>query len=99
MRLEGFFSLEGAYSKVAANLQYRTPFRADHSKLQAYQFLCELNGHSGFFGGSSSTPDVNCHPIETCDLHRTIEGVFARSSFGKHVCGSIDVSVWAMLIA
>ncbi|KAI1796165.1 hypothetical protein LXA43DRAFT_988663 [Ganoderma leucocontextum] len=48
MRLEGFLSLEGAFSK-------------------AYQFLY-----------------VNRHPVETCDLHRSVEGVFARSSFNKN---------------
>ncbi|TBU47222.1 hypothetical protein BD309DRAFT_856433 [Dichomitus squalens] len=49
MKLEGFVSLDGAYSK-------------------AYQFLY-----------------INRHPLETCSLHRSVEGIFARTSFYKHV--------------
>ncbi|KAI0375882.1 hypothetical protein BV20DRAFT_1008769 [Pilatotrama ljubarskyi] len=48
MHLEGFVSLQGAYSK-------------------AYQFLY-----------------INKHPLAACDLHRSIEAVYARSSFSKH---------------
>ncbi|KAH9899633.1 hypothetical protein C8Q73DRAFT_329317 [Cubamyces lactineus] len=48
MRIEGFISLQGAYSK-------------------AYQFLY-----------------INKHPLSTCDFHRDIEALFARSSFGKN---------------
>ncbi|RPD66940.1 hypothetical protein L226DRAFT_529339 [Lentinus tigrinus ALCF2SS1-7] len=48
MRMEGFISLEGAYSK-------------------SYQFLY-----------------VNKHPLETCDLHRSVDSIFALSSFSKH---------------
>ncbi|KAI0774490.1 hypothetical protein C8Q74DRAFT_1317230 [Fomes fomentarius] len=45
VRLDGFVSLEGAYSK-------------------AYQFLY-----------------INRHPLKMCELHRSIDNVFARSSF------------------
>ncbi|KAI0353061.1 hypothetical protein OH77DRAFT_1554698 [Trametes cingulata] len=48
MRLEGFVSLQGAYSK-------------------AYQFLY-----------------INKHPLAPCDLQRSIEAIYARSSFNKH---------------
>ncbi|EIW82275.1 hypothetical protein CONPUDRAFT_89709 [Coniophora puteana RWD-64-598 SS2] len=30
-------------------------------------------------------PDINRHPIEFCDLHRTIDLEFSTSSFAKHV--------------
>ena len=33
----------------------------------------------------NAIPDVNRHPLETCELHRSIDAVFARSSFSKHV--------------
>ncbi|KAI0638404.1 hypothetical protein C8Q77DRAFT_1276186 [Trametes polyzona] len=48
MRIQGFLSLQGTYSK-------------------AYQFLY-----------------INRHFLAPCDLHRQIEAVFARSSFGKN---------------
>ncbi|KAM5535475.1 hypothetical protein V8D89_010812, partial [Ganoderma adspersum] len=62
MGLEGFLSLQGAYSK-------------------AYQFLY-----------------VNRHLMEAGDLHRTVESVFARSSFNKHVRGPTDVNGCTILI-
>lgn len=36
--------------------------------------------------------------MEACDLHRTVESVFTRSSFNKHVRDFIEVSGSTILI-
>ncbi|KAI0677319.1 hypothetical protein C8Q78DRAFT_1065895 [Trametes maxima] len=35
----------------------------------------------------SISSNINKHPLAVCDLHRSIESVFSRSSFNKHVRG------------
>ena len=90
IKLEGFISLDGAHSKVEqfTLVNYRCSWDVcSSSHINSYV------GRKRRVRASNANctavcfypPDINRHPVATCDIHRIIDSKFASSSFTKHV--------------
>ena len=83
MRVDGFISLEGAYSRVRVHVLL--PVFAHTESYIGIPVSMYVASAKGATSPLIAMSDVNRHPLETCELHRSIDAVFARSSFSKHV--------------
>ncbi|PIL37355.1 hypothetical protein GSI_01048 [Ganoderma sinense ZZ0214-1] len=72
------FAFRHLYGKALATHVEEVSERHDQMSLEGFLSL------HGVYSKAYQFLYINRHPLETCGLHRTVEGVFARSSFSKH---------------
>ena len=95
MRIEGFISLEGAYSKVDRIVVVTSSILTLLLSMPTSSYVCMLIFIQVAGGRSCPRADINKHAVESGELHRCVDALFNRSSFSQHVRSGVGVHALA----